>query len=220
MKEAGEGKRSARRRADEGAREERLRALARELVAPERAVAWRARWGGWLVAALLLWHTVRFARDAEPLALGFWSVLGWAAFQVGVCLIWAFMACAVGHWGVAAHRPGVWVRGPGASRHVDWDRIEGVGVTDHGRLEMKLRKDPDDPDADRWLAVGFFVPPVLCRFLRRRDTAQEAADLLTVMANHPELRPLRGAGHRKLGQPWVLLPAAAVWLYAVYTMLP
>lgn len=195
-------------------RVERLRSRAQEWAPVGEPVVWRARWGGLLVAALLLGKTVHYSRLAEPLAPGVRGVLEWLLLQAGVTLVWACFACAVGNWGVVAHRPGIWVRRAGSTRHVDWERIERVDVGRFGRLGIRL-KDQDEP----WLVAGFFLPPALCRALRLRDGAQEAADLLTVLALHPELRPRGGAGHRRLGHPWVIWPAAAVWVYGVVTTL-
>ncbi len=191
-------------------RMERLRSRVQEREPVREPVVWRARWGGTLTAALLMGQIIRYSGRAEPFAPGVRGVLEWLFLQAGVTLIWAWFACAVGNWGVVAHRPGIWVRRAGPTRHVDWERIERVDVGRFGRLDVRL-KDQDEP----WLVAGFFLPPVVCRVLRLRDGAQEAADLLTVLALHPELRPRGGAGHRRLGHPWVVWPAAAVWVYGM-----
>ncbi|MFB8775660.1 PH domain-containing protein [Streptomyces broussonetiae] len=122
--------------------------------------------------------------------------------------VWAWFGSRLALARVGADGAGVWVRGFLGVRRIGWDDLRAVEPRNEGVLEFATGDGPT-------LRAGAFVPPVLCRVPGVPATAQRTADVLTLMARYPELRPNRAAARRELGPPMVLWALGALVLVAV-----
>jgi hypothetical protein len=132
----------------------------------------------------------------------------WIALAWGVSF-WAYLSSRLAMWRVVADRDGVWVRGFLWVRHLSWDGVRLVELRRDGVLEFWGRGDEDA------VRAGAFVPPVVYHRLRIRTAGPRLADLFTLMARHPELRPFRTARDGELGPPMALWALVALCLPAV-----
>lgn len=177
-------------------REQRLDALARETAPPPTPPSWRAGRGGRVLAVLwgaqFLWFVVRPAAEEEARATpGDWIFLFWAS------LVATWVGCRLGMWRVTAGRSGVWIRRFRTVVFLPWQEISRVDMRRDGLLEFF--------DGHRQPMAGLYGPAWLNRILRRPDAGQRTADLLTVMARHPRLRPGTDPDRRLRSRPF------AVW---------
>ncbi|MBQ1089472.1 hypothetical protein [Streptomyces sp. B93] len=156
-----------------------------------------------LTVGYLLW-------GVEPEASR-WGYDDWF-FLVWGLVVWAWLGSRLALARIGADAAGVWVRGFLGVRRIGWDELRGVEPGNEGVLEFATGDGPT-------LRAGAFVPPVLHRLPGVPATAQRTADLLTLMARYPELRPTRAATRRELGPPMVLWALGVLALVAVDWML-
>ncbi|MCF4139451.1 hypothetical protein L1856_25790 [Streptomyces sp. Tue 6430] len=177
-------------------RERRLGVLAREATAPPAPPCWRAGRGGRLLAVLwgahFLWFVAGPAvgRNAGN-SFGDWIFLGWAT------LVAMWMTCRTGMWRVCAGRSGVWITRFRTVMFLPWEEISRVDMRRDGLLEFFA--------GPRQVLAGLYAPARLTRMFGRPDAGQRTADVLTVMARHPHLRPETDPDRRLSGPPF------AVW---------
>ncbi|MBQ0826418.1 PH domain-containing protein [Streptomyces tagetis] len=194
---AGERARLARRE-----RRARRAELAAVLEAPAAPLTWRAGWRGKALGAVLCLGFVTLsaypegASLAEPRPSALVFAL-WTPFAL------AWFSCRVGIWRITADRDGVHLRRMWRTRLLSWSEIRHVELRHDGSLEFF---GPDTPEP----MAGLFAPPWLAR--RTGGTGAEAADLITVMAEHPRLRPAGQSRPVPGFARWVLLLAAVIFV--------
>ncbi|MCC9706664.1 hypothetical protein E4N62_16130 [Streptomyces sp. MNU76] len=192
-------------------REQRLGLLARESAPPAAPPSWRAGRGGRALAVLwcaqFLWFVVRpGVEERTGTTPGDWISLGWATMFA------TWMACRLGMWRVSAGHSGVWIRRFWTVRFLPWQQLSRVDMRRDGLLEFF--------DGHRQPMAGLYGPAWLNRILGRPDTGQETADVLTVMARHPRLRPVTDPDRRLRGTPFVVWSPLALGVVALAGLLP
>ncbi|WP_282703067.1 PH domain-containing protein [Streptomyces sp. CC219B] len=193
-------KRRQARRAARLAREQRLAELRPSVPpAPEPltvGAGWSARS---LAVALVAAYLLGNVEPDRDMSAGRWFFLALGASA------WAFTVGRLAAWRIVADADGVLLRSFLQVRRLPWDDIRDVWLRRDGLLEFSAGT--DEP-----VRVGGFVPPLLHRRLRIPTTGRRTADLLALMARHPELRPTHGA---EAGPPTVMWSLGAVGLLLV-----
>jgi hypothetical protein len=108
------------------------------------------------------------------------------------------------NWRITADRSGLWLAGAYKVRHLSWDELRAVVYTG-GVIEIRRA------DGKTWEpSLGW---PWMERRLRLRPSYVRAAEEISAMHTHPELRPTEESPARDHGLP--LGPVLAV-LYALW----
>ncbi len=195
---AGERRRLVRRE-----RRARRQELAAVLDAPQAPLTWRAGWRGKALGAVLclVFVTLLEYPDGASLAHPRPSAL---VFALWTPLALAWFCCRLGVWRITADRDGVHVRRMWRTRFLAWSVIRHVELRHDGSLEFF---GPSSPEP----MAGSFAPAWLVR-RTGRGTGADAADLLTVMAEHPHLRPAEQAPPVPGFARWAVPLAVALFL--------
>ncbi|MDK1476451.1 hypothetical protein QNO07_24080 [Streptomyces sp. 549] len=209
---AGRGRAHDRRRPRRQKERRRLDALAEATGPLPQPVGWSAGVGSHLLAVLCCVNLALIT--ASSVHLYEVSLSGTPRLVFGAMLVatWLHFACSLANWSLAAGRSGVWVRNAWGTRFLSWQDFTRVKSVYLGAVVV------GDGDGDRDRTVGRFLPGLLSRLLRRPDEARRAADLLTLMKRHPELRPPQDSSPADLApsrRRWVVLLAAALLGVAV-----
>ncbi|MFF9125898.1 PH domain-containing protein [Streptomyces sp. NPDC014889] len=198
--------RAERRREARKERRDRVEELAGVMTAPQAPLVWRAGWRGKATAAILCAVFVLLADHqdvgslAHPRPGGLISAV-WSSLFVG------WVCCWLALWRVTADRDGVYIRRLLSTRFLPWSRIGRVELRQDGQLEF-FGQSPEP-------MTGLFAPPWLSRVTRRPGTGGRAADTLTVMALHGDLRPTERAERAQIRgglARWAVLLGVGVYL--------
>ncbi|MEV5009701.1 PH domain-containing protein [Streptomyces sp. NPDC056159] len=198
--------RAERRRQARKERRDRVKELAGAMTAPEVPLVWRAGWGGRVTSAVVCVVFVLLSEHegggsmAHPRPVGL-------IFSVWPSLIVGWVCCWLALWRVTADRDGVYIRRLLSTRFLPWSRISRVEMRHDGQLEF-FSQAPEP-------MAGLFAPPWLSRVTRRPGTGGQAADMLTAMARHGDLRPTAQAERAQIGGglvPWVFLVGVVLHL--------
>lgn len=174
-------------------------------------LVWRAGWRGRFAAAVFggLFVMLVERPDGGTLTASSPDAL---FFAVWTSLVAAWVCCRLALWRVTADQDGVHVRRMWTVRLIPWSVIRRVELRHDGLLEFVV------PEGEPM--AGLFLPPWAGRLFRRSGEGVRAADVLTVLAHAPRLRP-RGRADRASTGPALArraLPLAVV-LYAVAELL-
>jgi hypothetical protein len=191
-------------------REQRLTVLAQETAPPAAPPSWRAGRGGRVLAILwcgqFLWFVVRpVVEEKADSTPGDWIFLGWAT------LVATWMACRLGMWRVTAGRSGVWIRRFRTVTFLPWQQVSRVDMRRDGLLEFF--------DGHAQPTAGLYGPAWLNRILGRPAAGQGAADILTIMARHPRLRPGTDPDRRLRGTPFAVWSPLALGIVALTSLI-
>ncbi|MFJ8667613.1 hypothetical protein [Streptomyces sp. NPDC093600] len=178
------------------------RESAARVEAPAAPIVWRAGLPGrvtavgWCVAFVAFVDRPVGGVLAEPQP----SVSFFAAWSSVVA---AWVCCRLGMWRIVADQKGVHVRRFWAVRCMPWLMISHVELRRDGFLGFV------GPGTES--LAGSFLPPWASRLLRRSNRGRNAADTLTVLARHSDLRPQGRAGRLTgVAFVWRSLPLAVV----------
>ncbi|WP_445529626.1 PH domain-containing protein [Streptomyces cyslabdanicus] len=204
--------RAERRRQARKERRDRVEELAGSMTAPEAPLVWGAGWGGKMVSAVVCAVFVLLTEHPEGGSLTHPRPVGlvvsvWSSLFVGWACCWPAL------WRVTADRDGVYIRRLWSTRLLPWSTITRVEMRHDGQLEFFGRHTPEP-------MAGLFAPPWMSRVVRS-DRGSRAADTLSAMALHGDLRPTARVERRPTGTgiaPWVVL--LAVVLYLAVELLP
>ncbi|MEU6080034.1 hypothetical protein [Streptomyces sp. NPDC047108] len=124
------------------------------------------------------------------------------------------VAAGMLNWRATADRDGLWLTGAWRVRHLPWDRL-GIARYENGELRVRERGE----------GVVWSLRVAPSRFWRRGesddDPGRRAADEVTAMRVHPQLRPARISTRRERGwpvAPLIVLPLMAWTAWALYVM--
>lgn len=192
-------------------REQRLTVPAQESLRPEAPPRWHAGWGGRVLAVLwgvqFLWFVVRPVIETKAE-----NTPGDRISLLWTSLVATWVACRVGMWRVSAGRSGVWIRRFWTVTFLPWQQISRVDMRRDGLLDFF--------DGHKQPMAGLYGPAWLNRVLGRPDAGQRTADILTVMARHPHLRPGTDPDRRLRGRPfavWSPLPLSVIALASLFS---
>ncbi|WP_206745201.1 PH domain-containing protein [Streptomyces sp. CB03234] len=182
-------RRSARRRQRQD-RRLRIADVAAGMRAPSEPLVWRA--GGPGRVAAVGW-CVLFVAFADRPAGGVLAdpQPGTLFFAAWTSVVAAWVCCRLGMWRVTADRDGVHIRRFWAVRFLPWSVIGRVELRRDGFLEFV------GPDTETM--AGSFLPLWASRRFRRSSSGIQAADTLTVLSCHADLRPRAHAGRAVKG---------------------
>ncbi|WP_141359384.1 PH domain-containing protein [Streptomyces sp. 6-11-2] len=203
--------RAERRRQARKERRDRVEELAGAMTAPEVPLVWGAGWRGKTTAAVIC---VLFVTLFEhPAGAGLAHPRPGALIQaLWTSLVVSFPCCWFALWRVTADRDGVHVRRLWSTRLLPWSTITRVEMRRDGQLEF-FGRTPE-------LIAGLFAPPWLSRVVRS-DRGSRAADTLSAMVLHGDLRPTARVERGPAGTgfaPWIIL--LGVVLYLAVEFLP
>ncbi|MEV6317865.1 hypothetical protein [Streptomyces sp. NPDC051776] len=121
------------------------------------------------------------------------------------------MAAGMLNWRATADRDGLWLTGAWRVHHLSWDQL-GVARYDNGELRVNARGE----------GVVWRLRVAPSRFWRRResegDPGRRAADEVTAMRVHPQLRPSRSSTRRERGWPVAPLIAVPLLVWAAWAL--
>ncbi|MEU6227033.1 hypothetical protein [Streptomyces sp. NPDC047042] len=174
--------------------EQRDPALVERTALSMRPVGRPVRWGPGvfgrcmaILVAVFFAAVIKFGLDEVGA-----DTLGWHALPL---LALAFVPGGVAtflNWRVTADSSGLWLAGAFRVRHVTWEELRAVGYTG-GVLAIGRA------DGRRWTAsLGW---PWMERRLRLRPPYVRAAEEISAMRAHPELRPTEKSPARDHGRP-------------------
>ncbi len=166
-------------------------------------LVWRAGWPGWIAAAGAGMLFVAFV-DRPPGASLAHPQPGALLFAVWTSVVAAWLCCRLCLWRITADRDGVYIRRLWTVKYLPWSVIGRVELRNDGLLEFF------GPGVEPM--AGLFMPPWGSRLSGHRGTGVRAADMLTVLALHAELRPRAQADRTLTGVAFArwALPLAVV----------
>lgn len=186
-------------------RERRLRIaeLAAGLEAPSAPLVWRAGWPGRIAATGAGVLFVALVDRPPGVSLAH-PQPGALLFAVWTSVVAAWLCCRLCLWRITADRDGVYIRRLWQVKHLPWSVIGRVELRNDGLLEFF--------GAGVEPMAGLFAPPWASRLSGDRGSGVRAADMLTVLALHADLRPRAQAGRTLTGSAfvWWALPLAVV----------
>ncbi|MFI9603015.1 PH domain-containing protein [Streptomyces sp. NPDC052043] len=198
--------RAERRRQARKERRDRVEELAGVMTAPEAPLVWGAGWGGKVASAVVCAVFVLLAEHPDGGSLAHPRPGGlFFAVWSSLCMGWA--CCMLALWRVTADRDGVYIRRLWSTRLLPWSTITRVEMRHDGQLEFFGRHTPEP-------MAGLFAPPWLSRAVRS-DRGSRAADTLSAMALHSDLRPTARVERGAIGTGiarWAVLLAVVLYL--------
>ncbi|MFH9981174.1 hypothetical protein ACH4ND_18350 [Streptomyces sp. NPDC017179] len=204
--------RAERRRQARKQRRERVEELAGAMTAPQAPLVWRAGWRGKAAAAVVCALFVTLAEHPAGAGLAH-PRPGDLLFAVWSSLFMGWVICVLALWRVTADQDGVYIRRLWSARLLPWSTITRVEMRHDGQLEFFGRHTPEP-------LAGLFAPPWMGR-VARSGRGSRAADTLSAMALHDDLRPAVRVERRPARTgfaPWIVL--LGVVLYLAVEFLP
>ncbi|MFB7324089.1 PH domain-containing protein [Streptomyces sp. NPDC056190] len=199
---AGRGERARQTRKE---RRDRVEELAGVMTAPEAPLVWRAGWRGRATGAVICAVFVALTEHPAEASLAH-PQPGALLYALWTSLVVGFPCCWFALWRVTADRDGVYIRRLWSTRLLPWSTITRVEMRRDGQLEFFGRT--PEPMA------GLFAPPWMSR-VARSDRGSRAADTLSAMALHGDLRPTARVERGLTGTglaPWIILLGVALYL--------